>query len=60
MHLKQVVEDLKTNLDQFLRDAVKNSEAGIPTEENEWALQIKDVNDAAYGEDLDLSRVEIP
>jgi hypothetical protein len=61
--LKQVVEDLKTNLDNYFEDAKRthqdNLEPGEPVflslTNNEWAMQIADIYEAAYGEELDLS-----
>lgn len=57
--LTKIVEDLKTNLDQYLKDAIQNAQDGVLVEDNEWILQIKDIYDAAYGEDLDVAEVNI-
>lgn len=55
--LNQIVEDLVTNLRQYREDAIKN--IGAPNPKNEWLLQIADIYEAAYGEELDLTAVVV-
>lgn len=57
--LTKVVEDLKTNLDMYLADALKNAREGIEPSENEWVGQIADIHEAAYGEPLELDQLSV-
>lgn len=67
--LKQVVEDLKTDLDTYFKDAKKDIQnfqdvdGHQPYERNlncsEWAFQIADIYEAAHGEELDLTNLPL-
>jgi len=56
--LTQVVADLKTNLDTYLEDVEKDT-TNSSLADNEWALQIADIYEAAYGEELDLTQLPL-
>jgi hypothetical protein len=59
--LRLVVADLKRNLEIYLQDAIDaaDNEIEITTPQNlthnEWALQIAEIYEAAYGEELNLT-----
>jgi len=61
-HLSTIVDDLKTNLDVYRQDAIRNFQddtisVALSDGYNEWLLQIADIYKAAYGEELDLGNV---
>lgn len=64
-HLSQIVDDLKTDLDTYQKDAITvasiRGDNSLPESPqfNEWLLQIADIYEAAYGEELDLKNLTI-
>jgi len=63
--LKQVVIDLKMDLDIYLADAKSTAKADLTAGTshnlscNEWALQIADIYKTAYGKKLNLTQLPL-